>query len=268
MGKTPKKSTENYLGAIIHKDYLEELGDERCVQIVTKCGATQVARAIVDTTLNENATLNSCAQNWWIKWATEVFRTTIEERFSSTQKTESKADGGPPSPRPLKPKPPHHPPPLPLPQKGTKHPNDKTSHARPAASACQHQRTCPIGEPVHQGFKGEKRQKPNKARRKQANKKAGHRMGKRSPRTSHSPSASGGARRRKVQDGEGAVRRVQAILLLPRVEAEERAGSVRRDRPSPSFTSEVYCGSPSLSHTADRGRKRPRWERQLSDESS
>ena len=73
MGKTPKKSTENYLRAIIHKDYLKELGDERCVQLVTKCCATQVARAIVDTTLSNDTTVSKDG----ISGVSSVFQTTM-----------------------------------------------------------------------------------------------------------------------------------------------------------------------------------------------
>ena len=87
--KTPKKTTENLLRAVIHKDFVEELGQERCIQIVTKFGATQVARAIVDSTLSENATLSKFAQNWWVKWATDVFQATMEERLSDKSQQES-----------------------------------------------------------------------------------------------------------------------------------------------------------------------------------
>ena len=71
--KTPKKTTENLMRAVIHKDFVEELGQERCIQIVTKFAATQVARAIVDTTLSNDTTLSKDG----ISGVSSVFQTTM-----------------------------------------------------------------------------------------------------------------------------------------------------------------------------------------------
>ena len=56
---------------------------ERCIQIVTKFAATQVARAIVDTTLSNDTTLSKDGQSRWVKWATDVFQTTMQERLTA-----------------------------------------------------------------------------------------------------------------------------------------------------------------------------------------
>ena len=81
--KTPKKITENLVRAAIHTQWVQELGQERCIQIVTKFAATQVARAIVDTTLSNDTTLSKDGQSRWVKWATDVFQTTMEERLTA-----------------------------------------------------------------------------------------------------------------------------------------------------------------------------------------
>ena len=81
--KTPKKITENLVRAAIHTQWVQELGQERSIQIVTKFAATQVARAIVDTTLSNDTTLSKDGQSRWVKWATDMFQTTMEEWLTS-----------------------------------------------------------------------------------------------------------------------------------------------------------------------------------------
>ena len=69
----------------IHTQWVQEFGQERCIQIVTKFAATQVARAIVDTTLSNDTTLSKDGQSRWVKWATDVFQTTMEERLTTME---------------------------------------------------------------------------------------------------------------------------------------------------------------------------------------